>query len=324
MLRFIFIFNLLLITSSPAFANDSAWGDINGSIQLLKQNDVSMAKERLLIGTDRINVDYVFINRSKQDITVPVSFPMPEVVLYSPVDRSAGIMNFKLSVDGKPVATESRWVVTRIDNKGNKKEDITAKVAQAGWSVEKLIAVFQSDSPVDTLPEGLLPLPAQWVIDGLPQFTIQQHFVWQQRFPAQKEVVIHHSYTPSTSGGVPTALSYIMGDEKNNLAGDECLTPTSLEQLQRLDKQLQKIEGQEEGQIGWEELRYILTTGANWKDGVIGDFTLRIHKNAPQDVVVTCFKHPMKQVDDTTLEFHQKNFQPEEDLKITFYSDAFR
>ncbi|MCE0826483.1 DUF4424 domain-containing protein [Buttiauxella sp. A2-C2_NF] len=317
--RLIIMLTLLLATSANVFANDSAFGDINGSIQLLKQNDISMAKERLLIGTDRINVDYVFINHSTQDITVPVSFPMPRVVLFEPSDHSAGILNFKLSVDGKPVATESRWVVTLIDEKGNIKEDITEKVTQAGWSVEDLIKVFNTDSPVDSLPEELPPLPAQWVKDGMPQFTIQQHFVWQQRFPAQKEVVIHHSYTPSLSGGVPTTLGWILGDGTKDNPGNECLTDASRKQVQQLNKHSQK--GEEEGQISWQELQYVLTTGANWKDSVIGDFTLRIHKDAPQDVVVPCFKYPLTQIDDTTFEFHQKDFKPAQDLEMTFYSE---
>ncbi len=53
--------------------------ETNGSIEFLQQNEISMAKERLLIASDRINVDYVFINHSAQDITVPVAFPMPAI-----------------------------------------------------------------------------------------------------------------------------------------------------------------------------------------------------------------------------------------------------
>ncbi|EKS0308081.1 DUF4424 family protein, partial [Salmonella enterica] len=102
---------LCFITSYHAYANDSAVGETNGSIEFLQQNEISMAKERLLIASDRINVDYVFINHSAQDITVPVAFPMPAISQQYMGDRTEGIANFKISVDGKPVKSESRWRV---------------------------------------------------------------------------------------------------------------------------------------------------------------------------------------------------------------------
>ncbi|MDI5424854.1 DUF4424 domain-containing protein, partial [Salmonella enterica subsp. enterica serovar Kentucky] len=42
---------------------------------LLAQSDIQLAKERLLIERERINADYLFVNPTAQDITVPVVFP---------------------------------------------------------------------------------------------------------------------------------------------------------------------------------------------------------------------------------------------------------
>lgn len=317
----IFVFYLVFFCQA-AFANDSAWGEDNGSIVLSKQNDISMAKERLLIAPDKINVDYLFINHSSQDITVPVTFPMPPIYQYEGQDMAPGIINFKLNVEGKPVKTQARWVVMLFDENGKDREDITQKVIHAGWTLPQLINLLQNEPYNDSRSKKLPPLPAVWFKGGLPQFYVQQHFVWQQTFPAGKEIMINHSYTPSLSGGVPTPIEYIVGDESKDNPGNECLNATARKQIEKLDNGLKNKHKENYGGLGWNQLNYILSTGANWKDSVIGDFTLRIHKISPQNVLVTCFKHPFKQIDPTTLEFTQKDFKPDENLSLTYYYDA--
>lgn len=65
---------LLAVLPHPAQANEAV---ANSSLHLLAQSDIQLAKERLLIERDRINADYLFVNPTAQDITVPVVFPMP-------------------------------------------------------------------------------------------------------------------------------------------------------------------------------------------------------------------------------------------------------
>ncbi|MCZ8582983.1 hypothetical protein OM255_20625 [Escherichia albertii] len=43
------LFFLLIAFSTATCANDTWWGENNGTIEFLQQNDISMAKERLLI-----------------------------------------------------------------------------------------------------------------------------------------------------------------------------------------------------------------------------------------------------------------------------------
>jgi len=306
---------LFLIISNHAYANDSAVGEINGSIEFLHQNEIGMAKERLLIAKDRINVDYVFINHSAQDITVPVAFPMPAILLNSGRDHSAGIANFKISVDGKLVKSESRWRVIRLNEQNENTEDITTKVLQRGWTISQLIDVLQSDGWINADNRGEEKYRLLVDQKGYLSIAVQQYFIWQQRFPAGRQTIIHHSYTPSLSGGVPTALDEILGDAY----GDKCLSPAARKALKRLDAGIKYRNEEGYANIGWAELGYILKTGANWKGEVIGDFTLRIHKDNENEVVVPCFNYPLKQIDPLTLEFTQKNFKPGENLDIHFY-----
>lgn len=312
---------LFIFTSNNLYANDSAVGENNGSIEFLQQNEISMAKEQLLIASDRINVDYVFINHSAQDITVPVAFPMPAINKNYGQDHSSGIANFKISVDGKPINSTSRWRVMRTNENFEEVEDVTAKVLQSGWTIPQLIELLANDSHFENNDEQGYPrLPPEWVNHGYPQIAVQQYFIWQQSFPAGKEVMIRHSYTPSFSGGVPGSLDWILGGEYS----DKCLTPATRKALKQLDAGIKERNEDGSANIGWGILRYILKTGANWKDGVIGDFTLRIHKSYKNEVVVPCFSYPLKQLDPLTLEFKQKNFKPDNNLDIHFYYDSLR
>src|SRR5579862_4305010 len=58
-----------------------------GGIRLKREARISMEKERLTIGRDRVTVEYEFLNTTNQDITVEVAFPIPGYGLgsrYSP------------------------------------------------------------------------------------------------------------------------------------------------------------------------------------------------------------------------------------------------
>ncbi|KJT78777.1 hypothetical protein SEEH3547_19989 [Salmonella enterica subsp. enterica serovar Heidelberg str. 75-3547] len=223
-------------------------------------------------------------------------------------DRTEGIANFKISVDGKPVKSESRWRVIH-DLGGKGEEDITAKLLQTGWTIPQLRHVLNREGKAsieEGYKEGKQQLPSEWFDDGYLNIAVQQYFIWQQRFPAGKEIVIHHSYTPSTSTGVPDSLDSLLGDE----LGDQCLTAATRKALKQLDAGIKYKNEDGSANIGWGYLGYILKTGANWKEGVIGDFTLRIHKKDETEVVVPCFNYPLKQIDPLTLEFKQKTSSP--------------
>ena len=302
---------LLLITSMAVYANDTSIGEVNSTIELLKQNDISMEKERLLISPERINVDYLFVNHAPLDVTLPVAFPMPPEQ-YDETDRNPGLMNFKLSVNGKPVTPQEQWIALLINEKGNTREDITDKLLKAGWTVEQLRNVLKNNE-IFQQPDNLPALPEAWVKNNESFLAVQQFFIWQQTFPAGKEVMINHTYTPSPTSGVPREVA--------DITDNYCLTNENQQQLSRLRSNVKRNHQEEDfSGFNWAQLDYILTTGANWKEGVIGDFTLRVHKRTADEVAVVCFNHSLKSIDPLTLEFKQKNLKPEQDLNIIYLS----
>jgi hypothetical protein len=62
---------------------------------------------------------------------------------------------------------------------------------------------------------------------------------------------------------------------------------------------------------------YILMTANTWKDG-IRDFTLRLRKESPAEVISLCFPAEFMRVDARTLESHLTHFSPKTDLSIYF------
>jgi len=275
-------------------ANDSSFGDDNGSITLKYQPDISMDKESLYLSENNIQVDYIFTNTSQHDLDVPVAFPMPP--MYFGMSDHNEIENFKLWVNGQPQKTEHKLVVLLDD-----KVDISDKIAQLGWSADDVGTFIESEE----IPQGKKPLPAEWFDkNNQPRFTMSNYFIWQQHFPMGKPVSIRHSYTPSVTTGVPQPASYII----ESYAKDTCLDKSAQAAVKKRDSEFG---------VSWANLRYILVTANNWQ-GAIKDFNLTIKKQNPTDLVSLCFDGDLKKTDALTFEFHQKNFKPSHDLNLLF------
>lgn len=285
---------LAVLGCGRAQANDSSFGDDNGTIRLLHQPDISMDKEALLLSEERVQVDYVFTNNSERALTVPIAFPMPP--MYFGMADHNELTDFKLWVDGKPIATTRKLVVLLDDG-----SDISKAFAATGWSTDDLAAFTESG----TTPKGRKPLPARWIdSDQQPRFTLSEYFVWQQLFPARRSVQIRHAYVPSMATGVPQSSAFLL----DSYAKDTCIEPATKTSMQRREG---------EHGLGWANLRYVLTTGKNW-NGPIKDFQLTIRKQAASDMLSLCFDGELKKIDPLTFQFKQANFVPMRDLNLLF------
>ncbi|MFB2671231.1 DUF4424 domain-containing protein [Shewanella xiamenensis] len=292
-----------LLFSTSVFANDSSFGDANGSITLKYQPHISMDKESLFISEAEVRVDYVFTNTSSQDLIIPIAFPMPPM-FFGSADHSS-IDNFTLKVNGKTQPTQHRLVAQLAD-----KTDISAELKQLGWGVEE-VAYFAEYAEV---PEGKPALPQQWLDeDQQIAFTLSDYFVWEQSFPAGQSVSISHSYTPSLSTGIPDTASSII-DTYTELA---CLDESAKQGIRKRNLVVKQDGEDVEYGVEWSHLSYILVTANNWQ-GAIKDFKLTIKKSQPTDLISLCFDGELKKTDPLTFEFQQKQFTPTQDLSILF------
>lgn len=163
------------------------------------------------------------------------------------------------------------------------------------------------------------------LVDGHPvQIAYGDNVVyWQQSFPAQKETLVEHTYSPITggryevpyqgeSGYIPDFGSIYFLEE------DSCLEPATKSQIvERAGTHVGKG-------VGWvriqdNQVEYILGTGRNWK-GPIGTFRLRIHRNFPNQFISVCFPYKLQQISSTTYEFVQRDFVPPDTLVVHYYT----
>ena len=300
---------LALLLPCLAQANDSVAGVSAGGIVLRKTDALAMKKEVLSISQTLIEVDYEFLNETNVDVSESVAFPLPlyPAVSNDYVDSYYGQpKGFVLAVDGKPVAYSTR-IDAMIDGR-----NVTEALRQAGLSDQQIAynpTFYQT--PVRPLTKeqntllAKLGLAGEHGKPGAPLWSVQVNYVWQQSFPAGKIVKVHHAYRPFNDGGFSEVML------PPDFAKDYCADQEFVHAWERTVKK-KKLEF-----LTAETVGYILKSGNNWKNG-IEDFTLKLIKPNPGELVSLCFPGKFTKVNPTTYEVHLSNFHPKQDLKIYF------
>ncbi|SDH15255.1 MULTISPECIES: DUF4424 family protein [unclassified Duganella] len=298
-----------------ASANDGIGGVSAGGIVFGKTDAIAMKKEVLTVSHRLISVDYEFVNESAQDVVESIVFPLPEYAATNlPSDTYYGQPgNFSISVDGKPVGfrTVVRAMLDEVD--------VTAQLHGVGIS-DAQIAHHERFAP-DTKVQALTASQRQQLIslkligpgpsdDLEPLWNIQVNYVWQQKFPPNKLVRVHHAYRPFVSAG-PAHSG--MDDET---ARHYCADAGFIKGWQRLAARNSPA-GSGYLSLNAAKVSYILKTGNTWKNG-IEDFTLNIVKQSPDELVSLCFPGNFKKINASTFQVRLRNFRPSADLEVYF------
>lgn len=305
-MRFLSVLSLFILPCL-VLANDGFGALGAGGIIIGKTNDISMAKEVLDIGYDKIKVDYKFVNESNHDITETIVFPLPPYTDGSIRDGDARmIRDFTVSVDGKPVKFKKRVrAVSFLTN-----HDITQKLKRIGFSNDDIIeAPFDLNKLLNT--RGKL-LTQNGIIDPKtdgPLWTNYVVYEWKQTFKAHQKLKVSHTYTPLGSGG--------SGGCYDKYEDNYCMEAKIADFLDKLEKDENKDNLAGFNCLYGSHISYILRTANTWKDG-IRDFHLIIRTKTPDETVSTCFSKSIQQTSPTTYEVKLKNFKPKEDLSIYF------
>jgi hypothetical protein len=239
-----------------------------------------------------------------------VSVPDPE---------SDNFLQFQTKVDGRPVAA-------RIEQKAFLPEsttDITARLnalkiplLQTATTTQKLLDKLDPATEKALIDAQIIRNDDYDVGKGMEHhvaslWTLKTTYYWLQTFPAQKEIVVEHSYVPSVGSSVQ-ALLY------GSIEGE---TRTSYERLYCPDKAFSNgikamVKKGPNGEVIPPEYRlgYILKTGANWA-GPIGDFHLTVDKGNPKALISFC-ETGVKKTGPTSFEVRHTNFTPTQDLNF--------
>ena len=316
-----------LFGGSFARANDTTAELTTGGLVLAKTADIEMRSEDLAISEKQIDVRYRFFNHSAQDVTVTVAFPMPDVTLNGPdwniafpAPDSPNFLDFHTIADGHEVQAqyEQKALLGGVDISARLKAlgvplapqtEATSKVLDGLPRAEQdeLVKLGFGTPYDDNVGQG-------WRHHVIPKWTFKSTFYWSQTFPAGREIVIEHRYTPSVGGTVGTMLGSPDIDAQRPQQLRDAL-------LRRQGFPRQREAGGAAGRLRFsaeplyeKRIAYVLTTGANWA-GPIGDFHLTIDKGAPDSLVSFC-ADGVKKIGPTLFEVRHANFTPTRDLHI--------
>lgn len=317
---------ILAVGVGPAPANNSTAELTTGGIVLSRTADIAMRSEDLAISEKEIVVRYRFFNGAPEEKTVTVAFPMPDIVGRTPDDNyaipdpnAANFLDFHTTVDGLPVKADydEKALAKGVDVSGRLRAlgvPLSVRSEAAYAALDRLPRAEQDRLVAD----GLAMVDEYDVGEGMerhivPIWTFGSSFYWRQTFPAGRDVIVEHRYTPSLGGTVGTALE---------LAPVEAATLAEYQRRYCVDQDfLASLKGAQAragagGELTYYENRiaYVLITGANWA-GPIGDFRLTIDKGAPDSLVSFC-EEGVKKISPTTFEVRHRNFTPTRDLDI--------
>lgn len=301
---------LLLPLATGAAANDGIGAVGAGGIVFRKTDAIAMKKEVLNVGHQWITVDYEFLNESAADVEETIIFPMPGYPVGEQLSETyyGQPGGFKVTVDGKDVPARTA-VRALIDG-----TDVTAELRKAGLSDAQIaypdfaarrhkikVPPFTAQQRKQLKAARLLDQGSSG--EETPMWDAQVSYVWQQTFPRNRIVRVHHEYRPLVGAG-PGESVFDQAAAKRYCA-DRAF-------LNSWDKAITSGNGYSAAKVA-----YILKTGNTWKNG-IEDFTLNVVKSAPSELVTLCFPGTFKKVDARTYQVKLRNFRPAGDLEVFF------
>src|SRR5579859_5666892 len=322
-----FIAGLFVCGAHRVAANDTEVSIAAGGIQMTKDARISMEKERLTIGRDKVAVEYEFLNESDADITAQVAFPVKHFCFEGECGPPT-FANFRVWIEGVEVKYAVKATAT-INGK-----DYTSVLEGLGVDVRSyghwhfLADDNAANYDVFRLPEAdrkkLISLGLIDRSDLSPQWLVQEIYHWNQTFPSKAILHVRHEYRPAT--GYQAYLPV----ELPQAHSDACIDP-SLNRKLLADNQAFRANrkfgpnGDESVddyvQASWVD--YILTTANNWKTP-IKDFTLIVEKPVKDAnsrypwYVSFCWDGTVQKINERQYMAHKQNFIPQNELRIFF------
>ncbi|MEP9377707.1 DUF4424 domain-containing protein [Aquabacter sp. CN5-332] len=310
-----------------AQANDTTAMLGAGGLIFVQNDDVAMASEDLSISEKEVRVRYVFRNGSGKDVRSLVAFPLPDVAYYEgdtsiPNPDSDNFLDFRTSVDGKPVETgvERRVIALGLD-RTKLLQDLKVPLMPISSATVAALDGLPEEKKRELLELGLVRIDEYdagkgWERHLAPlNWTLKTTYFWTQTFPAGRDLIVEHRYRPSVGSSVGTLLGMASKDEfivREQRAMDEtfCIDAAFKTAVAKAPRP----KGTDIAPFSEARLAYILKTGSNWL-GPIADFTLTIDKGAPENLVSFCGTG-VKKIGPTTFQMRAKDFEPLRDINI--------
>jgi hypothetical protein len=315
------------VFAPSAIANDSTAELATGGLVFTRNDNIEMRSEELAISAVEVSVRYRFFNKSSQDVTVLVAFPMPEIKISGPdenisipTEDPVNILGFTTVVNGRPVKTEvqQRVFASGVDRTAlltSLKIPLAPHLRATGDALDRL----PKDRWDELVKLGLAEVEEFDAGKGMERhlaarWALQTTYYWQQTFIAGAETVIEHRYKPSVGASVQTMIgdpSFAKESSFNDYRRKYCMDKSFIDAATRARQQAKMQSG---APFSEQRIEYILKTGANWA-GPIRDFRLIVDKGDADSLVSFC-GDGVKRISPTRFEMRATDFTPQRDLSI--------
>jgi hypothetical protein len=211
--------SLMLLVATPALANDSIAELGTGGLILSRTDLIEMKSEDLFISRKQVRVDYVFANRSDEDVSTIVAFPMPEIsggpdaMVAVPDNASDNFLDFRVTSDGVDMRPELEQKAFAVEL------DVTAELKAHGIPLNPFaedayarLAQLPDDVARDWQERGIVMLNeyddgSGWKTERTPLWSLRSAYWWKATFPAGKDVRVSHSYVPSVGATADSSMT---------------------------------------------------------------------------------------------------------------------
>jgi len=318
---------LALQPCTTAQANDPTAELAAGGLMLTRSADIEMRAEELTISPRQVRVSYRFYNASPDDVRTLVAFPMPDITVADaaanlplPTDDPENLLGSSTRVDGAPVkARVVQKVFARSADRTADLERLKVPLAPHLRTTDKALSRLPPGDGEEMRRLGLADVEEYSVGRGLrkqlsPRWTLKTTYLWEQTFPARKEVTIEHSYKPSVGRSVQTALADPAAIDQpwlKEYMRKYCLDRDFMAAVEHARQSARMPSG---APFSEERISYLLSTGANWAKP-IGAFRLVVDKGDAANLVSFCMEGATR-VGPTTYEVRKTDFLPQADLNI--------
>ena len=312
-----------LIAAAAASANDGVAESTAGGLVIRQTDDIDMVSEDLYVSADQIRVRYVFRNRRPRDVRVTVAFPMPDrdldALRYEGANYPA---DFATRVDGRAVAmqVERRAVARGVDQ--------TALLERLGLPLlPGNLATDVSEAADRLTPEqqaqlvelGLLEANEHDLGEGVrnywePVWTVKETWHWEQVFPAGRDLVVEHRYTPGVGTSNGSSLGFPEMRSEPDVQAWMRRYCVDRAFIAAVDRMIAGSTPERPVMLGERTIGYILTTGAGWRSP-IGSFRLVVDKGRPENVVSFCGEN-VRRISPTQFEMRRTQWRPDRDLAV--------
>jgi hypothetical protein len=308
---------LVVVYAGGASANDTVTRLDNNGLVIMKTDAIEMRSEELFISEKLIRVQYKFFNRSGNDLTIHVAFPMPDLLPEFVVRNVSVATDFTTTIDGVQITPQVEQKA--IAESGADRTDLLRKfsvpldltLAEAELRLGQLARTQQDELAKAGLVRRGDPDPKTFIS---PHWTVKTAYYWEQTFPAGREITVEHSYRPSVGGELGVGLHYDLSERTEwspEDIGRYCMETSFLAAADRVRKTADKSTAFPYSQ---KSIDYVLKTGANWA-GPIRSFRLVIDKGRPENLVTFCGEG-VKKISATQFEMRKTDFTPQTDLHI--------